>query len=109
QLAFAPSGIAERRDPRFRAAAFGDCPQDVDRPGHGKEVAVGSGDVERVLPAPVAGMQHEAPPRLDRPAMVDGDVGGLALVDLELLEQAAEPDPGPLVADADADRAVPVG
>ena len=63
-------------------------------------------DVKRVLPAPVGRMEHEAPARLDRAAVVDRAFGRLARIDLELAEQAAEADAGTLVADADADGAI---
>ncbi len=51
-------------------------------------------------------MEDEAPARLDRPAVMDRAIGRLARIDVELLEQSAEADPGALVADADPDGAV---
>jgi hypothetical protein len=51
-------------------------------------------------------MEHEAPPRLDRAAMVDCAVRRFSWIDLELAKQAAEADPRALVADADPDGAI---
>ena len=65
-------------------------------------------DVERVLAAPVARMEDEAAPGLDRAAVMDRAVGRLARLDIELLQQPAKADAGALVADANADGAIVV-
>jgi hypothetical protein len=51
-------------------------------------------------------VKHEPASRLDRAAVVDRAVGRLARVDVELAQEAAQADPGALVADADPDRAI---
>ncbi len=51
-------------------------------------------------------MEHEAPSRLDRSAMMDRAIGRFARLDVQLLKKCAEPHPGPLVADPDPDGAV---
>ena len=51
-------------------------------------------------------MEDEAAAGLDRAAVMNAAIGRLAGFDLELPQQAAEADPGALVADADADRAI---
>jgi len=51
-------------------------------------------------------VKDEAPARLDRPAVEDGAVGGLAGIEAELLQERAEADAGALVANADADGAI---
>ena len=61
---------------------------------------------ERVEPGPVGRMEDEAAAGLDRPAMMDRDVGRIARFDVELAQQAAKADSGALVADADPDGAV---
>jgi hypothetical protein len=48
-------------------------------------------------------VEHEAPARLDRAAVMDSGVRRSPGSMPELLEQLAEADPGALVADADAD------
>jgi hypothetical protein len=106
ELALAPPGIAERHDPLLGAPPLGDRAQHVDRPGHREQLAILAVDVERILPAPVARMDHEPASGLDRAAVVDRAVRRLARVDLELPQQPAEGDSRALVADADPDRAV---
>ena len=90
ELAFAPAGIAERGDPSRRPVPFGDHPQHVDRAGHRENLALRAVHVQRVLTAPVGRMKHEAAARLDRPAVVDGDIRRLSRVDVELPQEARE-------------------
>jgi hypothetical protein len=51
-------------------------------------------------------MEHEAASGFDRTAMVHRTVRSFARLDVELSKEAAERDARPLVADADADRAI---
>ena len=51
-------------------------------------------------------MEDKAPARLDRPTVMNRGVGGLARLDVQLLEQVAEAQAGALVADADPDGAI---
>jgi hypothetical protein len=51
-------------------------------------------------------VEDEAPPRLDRAAMMHGAIGRLTRVDVQLLQKAAEAQAGSLVPYADADGAI---
>jgi hypothetical protein len=51
-------------------------------------------------------MEDEASPGLDRSAVVDGAVGRLARIDLELPKKRSKGHPGALLADANPDRAI---
>jgi hypothetical protein len=53
-------------------------------------------------------VEDEPTPRFDRSAVMDRAVGRLAGVDLELLQQRAETQPGPLMPDPNSDRAIVV-
>ena len=94
-----PAGVAERGDPALRPATLGDRLQDVDRPGHRAQFAVKPGDVERVLPAPVGRMDHEAASGLDRAAVMDRAVRRFAGFDIELAQEARLVDAGGMRSD----------
>jgi hypothetical protein len=51
-------------------------------------------------------MEHEPAARLDRPAVVDCLIRRVTRLNSELFQQAAEPDPGTLVANANSDSTV---
>ena len=53
-------------------------------------------------------MEDEAAAGLDRAAVVNDAIGGVAGIDIELAEQASQTNAGAQVTDADADRAIVV-
>ena len=65
-------------------------------------------DEDRVLDLPFGRMEDEAALRLARAAVVDRRVGRLADVEADVVEQLVKAQPGMELADANAERAVPV-
>ena len=101
ELARSPAGIAQRDQPARRPPAFRDRAQRIQRRRQGPA----PGDVDRVHPAPVAAVQHEAAPRLHRAAAMDRNVGRGAGIDIHLPQHVVERQPVERRADIDPHRA----
>ena len=106
QLALAPAGIAERKEPVRRPLPGGDRAQHIGGKRQRPQRAGRTRHVDRALSAPVRRMQHEAALRFDRAADVDRRVGRAARIDPGFLEHGAEPQAVMQPADPDAQRAV---
>src|SRR3546814_19086341 len=78
------------------------CSSDLVRTRNHPAVA----DLHRLLPAPVAAVEHEAARRLDRTAEEDRLVEWFVMFDLELVEHGADGHPVDRIVDTDPHRAI---